>query len=129
MQAAGLWTTPSDLARFAIAMQNSLRGAEGGVLAPETAQEMVTPVMESAGLGFFIDDEDGAIYFQHGGADEGFQAMLIASRDGGYGLAVMANSDNGGAIATEIMRAVALEYADDDDPGERKRLPSREFPT
>lgn len=110
MQAAGLWTTPSDLARFAIAMQNSLREAEGGVLAPETAREMVTPVMESAGLGFFVQDEDGAIYFQHGGADEGFQAMLIASRDGGYGVAVMANSDNGGAIATEIMRAVALEY-------------------
>jgi len=110
MQAAGLWTTASDLARFTIAMQNSLRGAPGGVLSPETAQEMVTPVMESAGLGFFIDDEDGAIYFQHGGADEGFQAMLIASRDGGYGVAVMANSDNGGAIAVEIMRAVALEY-------------------
>ena len=109
MQAAGLWTTPSDLARFAIAMQNSLRGAPG-VLSPATAEEMVTPVMESAGLGFFIDDEDGAIYFQHGGADEGFQAMLIASRDRGYGVAVMANSDNGGAIAVEIMRAVALEY-------------------
>ena len=110
MQAAGLWTTASDLARFAIAMQNSLRGAEGGVLQQETAREMLTPVMESVGLGFFVDDEDGAIYFQHGGADEGFQAMLIASRDGGYGVAIMANSDNGGAIANEIMRAVALEY-------------------
>jgi Flp pilus assembly protein TadD len=66
--------------------------------------------MESAGLGFFIDDNDGAVYFQHGGADEGFQALLIASRDEGYGLAVMANSDNGGAIAQEILRAVALEY-------------------
>jgi hypothetical protein len=110
MQAAGLWTTASDLARFAIAMQNSLRGVDGGVLQTETAREMVTPVMESAGLGFFIDDNDGAMYFQHGGADEGFQALLIASRDEGYGLAVMANSDNGGAIAQEILRAVALEY-------------------
>lgn len=110
MQAAGLWTTSTDLARFAIAMQSSLRGAPGGVLQPETAREMVTPVMETAGLGFFVDDEDGTIYFQHGGADEGFQALLIASRDGGYGVAIMANSDNGGAIATEIMRAVALEY-------------------
>jgi len=110
MQAAGLWTTPTDLARFAIAMQNSLRGAPGGVLQQQTAREMVTPVMETAGLGFFVDDEDGTIYFQHGGADEGFQAALIASRDGGYGVAIMANSDNGGAIAAEIMRAVALEY-------------------
>jgi CubicO group peptidase (beta-lactamase class C family) len=110
MQAAGLWTTPTDLARFAIAMQNSLRGAPGGVLQQGTAREMITPLLETAGLGFFIDDNDGSIYFQHGGADEGFQALLIASRDEGHGLAVMANSDNGGAIAQEILRAVALEY-------------------
>jgi CubicO group peptidase (beta-lactamase class C family) len=110
MQAAGLWTTPTDLARFAIAMQNSLREASGGVLQLETAREMITPVLETAGLGFFVDDEDGTIYFQHGGADEGFQALLIASRDAGYGVAVMANSDNGGVIAQEILRAVALEY-------------------
>ncbi len=71
---------------------------------------MITPVLETAGLGFFVDDEDGTIYFQHGGADEGFQALLIASRDEGYGVAVMANSDNGGVIAQEILRAVALEY-------------------
>jgi CubicO group peptidase (beta-lactamase class C family) len=110
MAAAGLWTTPTDLARFAIAMQNSLRGAPGGVLEPTTAHEMVTPVLDAAGLGFFVMDEDGALYFGHNGADRGFQALLLASRDGGYGVAVMANSDNGGAIAAEILRAVAFEY-------------------
>ena len=110
MAAAGLWTTPADLARFAIAMQNSLRGARGGVLRPETAQEMITPVMEEAGLGFFLEDRGGSVWFQHGGADEGFQALLLASSEGGRGIAVMANSDNGGAIAREILRAVALEY-------------------
>lgn len=110
MAAAGLWTTPTDLARFALAIQRSLRGGEGGVLSPETAREMLTPVRENAGLGFFIENHQGSTYFQHGGADEGFQALLLASRDGGRGIAVMANSDNGGAIASEILRAVALEY-------------------
>jgi CubicO group peptidase (beta-lactamase class C family) len=110
MAAAGLWTTPADLARFAIAMQRSLRGAEGGLLRTETAREMVTPVMNGAGLGFFIEERSGAEWFQHGGADEGFQALLFASAEGGQGIAVMANSDNGGALAQEILRAVALEY-------------------
>jgi tetratricopeptide (TPR) repeat protein len=130
MAAAGLWTTPADLARFAIAMQNSLRGAGGGVLRPETAQEMITPVMEEAGLGFFLEDRGGAVWFQHGGADEGFQALLLASSEGGRGIAVMANSDNGGAIAREILRAVALEYGWDGflEPAvEAVRLPRSEL--
>ena len=110
MAAAGLWTTAPDLARFAIAMQNSLRGAEGGVLQPETAREMITPVMSGAGLGFFVEQRGGEIWFQHGGADEGFQALLMASAEGGRGIVVMANSDNGGALARELLRAVAMEY-------------------
>jgi len=132
MAAAGLWTTPTDLARFALAIQRSLRGGDGGVLSPETAREMLTPVRETAGLGFFIEDREGGTYFQHGGADEGFQALLLASRDGGRGIAVMANSDNGGAIASEILRAVALEYGWPgllEDPVEAVRLSAAELAT
>jgi len=110
MAAAGLWTTPTDLARFAIAAQRSLHGEPGGVLRPETAREQMTPVMGPAALGFFLQDEGGTTYFGHNGADEGFQAILIASRDGGDGAVVMANSDNGNAIGDEIVRAIATEY-------------------
>lgn len=114
MAAAGLWTTPTDLAKFAIAIQNSLHGARGAILDSATAWSMVTPVKDQAGLGFFMQHLDGAVYFGHNGADEGFQALLIASRDGGYGAAVMANSDNGIALADEIVRAIAREYGWDD---------------
>jgi len=110
MAAAGLWTTATDLARFAIAVQRSLRGETGSVLDSATAWSMVTPVKGQAGLGFFMQHLDGAVYFGHNGADEGFQALLVASRDGGYGAAVLANSDNGVALAEEIIRAIAREY-------------------
>ncbi|MFO7586639.1 MAG: serine hydrolase [Gemmatimonadota bacterium] len=110
MAAAGLWTTPTDLARFAIALQRSLQGEPGGVLQPETAREMLTPVMGAAGLGFFLRDEGGATYFEHGGADEGFQAIFLASRDGRYGAVTMANSDNGNALGEELVRAIAREH-------------------
>lgn len=114
MAAAGLWTTPTDLGRFAIAIQRSLRGEPDGVLDSTTAWSMVTPVKGQAGLGFFMQHLDGAAYFGHNGADEGFQALLVASRDGGYGAVVMANSDNGAALAEEIVRAIAREYAWED---------------
>lgn len=110
MAAAGLWTTATDLARFGSALQRAARGDEGSLLSAETVEQMLTPVLGSAGLGFFIDDRDGSIYFQHGGADQGFQAMLMLHRDSGYGAAVMTNSNTGIQVADEIIRSIANVY-------------------
>jgi len=109
MAAAGLWTTPSDLARFAIAMQKMLRG-EKGPLSKAMAQNMVTPRRDGYGLGFAIEDKGGTTYFTHGGSDEGFQALLYASEDRGYGAAIMTNSDAGFRVMPEVLRAIAAEY-------------------
>ena len=109
MAAAGLWTTPTDLARFAIELQLSLVGKSNKVLTKDTVTRMVTPVIDQAGLGLFLDNRGKATYFGHGGADEGFRAQLLVHRDKGYGAAVMINSDNG-QIIEEILRAIAYEY-------------------
>ena len=42
MAAAGLWTTASDLARWAIALSRSYRGEPGGVLSPAMAKQMIS---------------------------------------------------------------------------------------
>jgi CubicO group peptidase (beta-lactamase class C family) len=110
MAAAGLWTTPTDLAKFAIEVQLSLAGKSNKVLAKETIAKMVTPfISDNVGLGFFVEKHGNAIYFGHGGADEGFRAGLLVHKDKGYGVAVMVNSDNGDII-NEIYRSVAKEY-------------------
>jgi CubicO group peptidase (beta-lactamase class C family) len=110
MAAAGLWTTPSDLAAFAIEIQLSRHGKSNRVLSRESVNRMLTPYIDqSACLGFFLEKRGEDFYFQHGGADEGFRAMLIAHRDKGWGAAVMVNSDNG-QIVDEIIRAIAKEY-------------------
>ncbi|MEM8996648.1 MAG: serine hydrolase, partial [Acidobacteriota bacterium] len=107
MAAAGLWTTPADLARFAIDLQRALRGDDGTLLSQGTAREMITPVEGRSSLGFFQYESNDALYFGHGGADEGFQAWLIASHEGGHGAAVMVNSDNGILLAEELVPAIA----------------------
>ncbi len=107
MAAAGLWTTPSDLARFAMAVQNDLQGA-GTVLDSATVREMLTPGMENHGLGPMIS-ADG-LQFRHGGANEGFRCALIAFIDGRGGVAIMTNSDAGGTVLGEVRDAVAKEY-------------------
>jgi CubicO group peptidase (beta-lactamase class C family) len=113
MAAAGLWTTPTDLAKFAIEMQLSLSGRSNKVLTKESVEMMTTSVLEEVGLGFFVEKHGKALYFGHGGADEGFRAEMIVSRDQGYGVVVMANSDNG-QILREVIRGVAREYGWDE---------------
>jgi CubicO group peptidase (beta-lactamase class C family) len=109
MAAAGLWTTPTDLAKFGIEVQLSYAGRSNKVLPKELIDKMVTPFMENAGLGFFIDKRGNSVYFGHDGADEGFRAMMVMHREKGYGAVVMVNSDNG-QIMGEVIRSIAREY-------------------
>lgn len=107
----GLWTTPADLARFAIEIQRALKGEPGRILKPETARLMVTPQPPgSAGLGMAVQQQDGNAYFSHSGGNPGFACRLVASAEGGRGAAVMANSETGGGLYLELLRGIAVEY-------------------
>jgi CubicO group peptidase (beta-lactamase class C family) len=109
MAAAGLWTTPTDLAAFAIEIQNSVLGRSNKVLSRAMVEKMLTPVLQNYGLGLGIDPVGG--YFQHAGGNEGFTCLLYAGQRSGKGVVVMTNSDNGGQFFQEILRSVAREYA------------------
>jgi CubicO group peptidase (beta-lactamase class C family) len=109
MTAAGLWTTPTDLATFGIEIARSKLGNSNLVLSESMTRQMLTPQIENAGLGFFMAPDD-ANRFEHGGADEGFQAMFIMLGDEGQGAVVMANSDNGIKIANHLIESIAREY-------------------
>ncbi len=109
MAAAGLWTNPSDLARFAIGLQKMLAGGKGP-LDKAMAQNMITPRKDGYGLGLEVEEKGRTTYFTHGGADEGFQALLLASANRGYGAVVMTNSDRGFPLMREIVRAIAAVY-------------------
>jgi CubicO group peptidase (beta-lactamase class C family) len=109
MAAAGLWTTPTDLSKFAIEIALSKHGKANRVLSPEMTRQMLMPVLAAAGLGFFIDPDNAGV-FGHNGADEGFQAVLTMNAESGKGVAIMADSDNGIAVADLLLRSIAKEY-------------------
>jgi CubicO group peptidase (beta-lactamase class C family) len=109
MAAAGLWTTPTDLARFAIEIALSQQDKANHVLSRKMTREMLTPVFGESGLGLFLDKRNPG-QFGHNGDDEGFQAMLTMNATTGKGLAIMANSQNGIAVGGLLMRSVAKEY-------------------
>ena len=101
-----LWTTPSDLARFAITLQRALKGQTDSVLSPEMAKMMMTPSSSpEMGLGFRLVGEGTPAYFAHSGGNVGFSSLLVASMESGEGLVVTTNSNSN--IPTEILYAAA----------------------
>ena len=109
--AAGLWTTPSDLAKVAIELQRAVRGPSGTVLKEETARQMIAPTGAGPfGVGFQIEQKGQGWYFSHGGGNWGFRCHLLAHVRKGYGVVIMTNSDNGEAVYAEIEARVAAVY-------------------
>lgn len=111
MAASAMWTTPSDLARFAIEIQKSLVGESNKVLSQRMIKEMLTPGIETFGLGLFLGEKsDARTSFSHSGGNQGFRNMMFAYDSTGQGAVVMSNSDNGGQLVEEVLRAIAREY-------------------
>lgn len=108
MAAAGLWTTPSDLARFAIEVSKMRAGMSKRVLSPGMAKQMLTKQSDGFGLGFQL--EEGSDRFGHGGVNEGFTSTLIAFAGSGSGVAIMANGDNGPLLFERLAASIAAEY-------------------
>jgi len=105
--AAGLWTTPTDLAKLGIELQKALKG-ESKLLTHATALEMVAPTGTGPfAIGFSIENKGQGWYFTHSGGNWGFRCHLLMHRLKGYGIVVMTNSDSGGQILEEIESRVA----------------------
>lgn len=106
--AAGLWTTPTDLARFGLALGAAYRGESDDLLPTEVARMMMTPVMGGYGLGPGVSGEGADLAISHGGANEGFRAFWIMHPLRRDGVVVMTNGDGGDQLAMEIIRGLAV---------------------
>ena len=109
MAPAGLWTTPTDLAHYAIGVQQMLAGKSKSVISASMARTMLTPVRGNHGLGPMTGGPPSHRLFTHSGGNEGYRCNLIAYENGD-GFVVMTNGDNGGTLMDEVLRTVAFEY-------------------
>jgi len=107
LAAGGLWTTPSDVARFLIAIHHSLSGAPRSVLTREIAEIMVTA---QGGLGLGVKKIADDILVEANGHNSGFVCRLAGLARSGQGVVIMANSDAAIPLLSGITFAVAKEY-------------------
>jgi CubicO group peptidase (beta-lactamase class C family) len=106
---AGLWASPTDLARLLIDVQASAGGGSGHRLSPAMTREMLTPVKGVWGLGAALYP-DGIPRFGHDGLNEGFESLMIAYSGKGEGIVAMTNGGAGRRLINEVVRAVATDY-------------------
>jgi hypothetical protein len=107
--AAGLWTTPSDLARLAIEVRNAYEG-QSSLLSRAMAREMLRRNMGQSGLGFMVGGNGAAFRYHHGGSNEGFRCQFVAFLEDGKGAVIMTNGDAGQELIQEILLSIADEY-------------------
>ena len=109
--AAGLWSTPSDLANLLLLVARAWRGESRLFLSPDAAREMLKPQNGGPyGLGAAVRDNDGSLIVMKRGQNVGYQGYLILLPAEGQGLVVMTNSDSGSILAEALIRRVAQLY-------------------
>ena len=115
LAAAGLWTTPSDLAKIVIDIQLSMQNKSNKVLSKEMMQAFLTPQIEEWGLGIGLDLDVGldlqeTTYFMHDGGNRGFRAFFIGNVESGQGIVFMTNSEMGDELFEPLIEQIAVAY-------------------
>ncbi|MCJ7716614.1 MAG: beta-lactamase family protein [Anaerolineales bacterium] len=105
------WASPSDMARLYINLMLTYNGQSENIISQEMAVEMLTPQIEDRGLGPWIGDEGGDLfYFSHPGHTDGYKTYIVCYPKRGQGVVIMTNSDAGDKLYYEILHSINNEY-------------------
>ncbi len=99
--AAGLWTNPTDLAKYIIETQLSLLGKSNKILSTAMSAKRL-----ENNFGVFLNNFKGAKYFGHSGGNEGFVCYYVGSLEDGNGMVVMTNGRSS-MLMDEIVCSIA----------------------
>ncbi|MCL2426701.1 MAG: beta-lactamase family protein [Oscillospiraceae bacterium] len=111
LSAAGLWSTPSDLARLGIEMMKALK-SDSTFLKKDTAEVMTTKAYENSehGVGFSVGKSKKGLTFGHSGSNFGYNSDMVFCPDNGSGIVIMQNATIGDEIPEEVTSAFKEVY-------------------
>ncbi|MGY8668514.1 serine hydrolase domain-containing protein [Bradyrhizobium sp. UFLA05-109] len=111
LAAAGLWSTPSDLAKLIVAMAKAAQGDRGTPFAEHGLDEMLTSVDGLGyGLGVALAGSGRDLVAMKRGNNLGFRGGLVACPGRAQGAIVMTNGDDGESIVDAVLDALAERY-------------------
>jgi CubicO group peptidase (beta-lactamase class C family) len=111
LTAAGLWSTPTDLARLLVEIGRAYRGEGSALLPQETAKAMLRRRNGGHyGLGGAVAGSGRDLVLMKKGHTTGCQDHLLLFPAVGQGLVVITDSENGAALAEAPVRRAAVVY-------------------
>ncbi|WCL49971.1 serine hydrolase domain-containing protein [Leptospira sp. GIMC2001] len=119
LSAGGLWTTPTDLAKFFIEILLSIQANPEAKFPIDVVESMTQPVIPAANLsihswigrGFFLNKTGRDWYIYHGGHSLGHKSFALFHKHKGYGVVIMTNSENGSPLIWSILRTLSLSQS------------------
>lgn len=110
MAAGGLWTTPADLAKWALEITKAWEGEQNELFSKRIATEMLTVQKAPYGLGVEVQGSGPSLEFSHGGSNSGFRAQVMMFPAVGKGAVIMANGDRADWVIGNLITSIASEY-------------------
>jgi CubicO group peptidase (beta-lactamase class C family) len=110
MAAGGLWTTPTDLAKWALEITKAWTGNGSKLFSKSIATEMLAVQKAPYGLGVELQGTGPSLEFSHGGSNSGFRAFLVMFPAVGKGVVIMANGDRADFVIANLITTIASEY-------------------
>src|SRR5262249_44838950 len=108
LAAAGLWSTPSDLARFLIALSDSTSARPDALLTPATIRQMLSPVDGFGyGPGGPVRGTGRDLVFMKRGHNLGYHSYMLLFPATRQGAVIMTNSENGEHLIEPFLRHVS----------------------
>lgn len=108
--AAGLWTTPSDYARFVLALMAASEGRSERGVRESVASAMLNPVADEYGLGIGIQTRQDEIRLTHSGLNRGYICNFMAFPARGDVIVTMTNSAKGFPMVGDVNRTANVVY-------------------
>ena len=110
--ACGMWSTPTDLARFLLNVTHSLHGKQDGFLPQSLTKKMLTRQANTDfGLGVVVGGQGQNLYFWKAGHNKGYHSLMLMLPNRGKGITIMTNSETGDKVIRYFVALISQHYS------------------